>query len=110
MPLLNVLVHNSIWRAAGTGIRGSESEIRSNLCRILGAPGHACEILFVPCFGHQEQAKVTAELRILPKPDTTKEKIYAAALSVKESLSAACNAQVTVRSTLLDPSEYIAIR
>lgn len=85
-------------------------ELRDLLCAAFATEPAFCHLLVIPALGLPDQPPVAAEMHILPKPGRTAEVILDAATRARDLLAREVGGPVSVRTMLLDPAGYSAVR
>jgi len=110
VPNLKIYVDESVLAHRGQQLSAALSPIRRMLCSEFNVDASLCHLAIVPVQGLTDQAAVSAEIQILPKPERTRDLIRSACAKLRDILNAATEQRTSVRATALDPASYISLR
>lgn len=85
-------------------------ELRDLLCAELSTEPAVCHLVVIPALGLTDQPPVAVEMWVLPKPGRTRDVMLKAATRARDLLVREIGGPVSVRTTLLDPERYMALR
>ncbi|WP_284778013.1 hypothetical protein [Agrobacterium sp. lyk4-40-TYG-31] len=110
MPNMKIYVDAGRGAQTVADIRGILQPLRSMLCRELDVDVTACQIVIVDVCGLEDQPAVNAEILLLPRPERSRERITEVCKLIREIIADATGLHVAVRSGMLDPQTYVALK
>ncbi|MBN9016492.1 MAG: hypothetical protein J0H11_03680 [Rhizobiales bacterium] len=110
MPNLKIYVDEAVWAERSQQLGAALTPVRNMLCKEFNVDVSLCHLAIVPVQGLSDQASVSAEIQILPRPERTNDLIRSACEKLRDLLDQATERRSSVRATALDPATYIALR
>ncbi|WP_284757031.1 hypothetical protein [Agrobacterium sp. fls2-241-TYG-188a] len=110
MPILKIHIDFDRHPKATAAIRGALEPLRATLCRELAVDVSACQISVINIFGLDDQPQVNTEMFLLPRPERTRERITEVCKLIQKTMSETTGLHVAVRSNMLDPQTYVAVK
>lgn len=110
MPNMKIYVDSELHGQAVAKIRGILQPLRTMLCRELEVDVTACQLVVLEVVGLEDQPPVNAEILVLPRPERSRERMTEVCKMIREALAGATGLHVAVRSGMLDPKTYVALK
>lgn len=110
MPLVKIHVENALWQERQAGLKDALKPIRAMLCEVFKVDPSICQLAIIPVHGIDGQAPVAAEMRIMPRPDRTKDVVLQACERLRDMLAEAAGQPAVIRVMQLDPETYVVLR
>jgi len=110
LPNLKIYVEEAVWAEQTDRLLAALPPLREMLCREFSVDSSLCQLAILPVRGLPDQAQVSVEIQILPKPDRTRELIWSVCSQLRSQLKEVTGTLTAVRATALDPATYIALR
>ncbi len=110
MPNVKIFADKDLLAARRSEIGAALEPLRRLLCNELKVAPSACQIAVLSVLGLADQALANVEIQYLANPERTPERIKAACLALRESLTKPLGILPAVRATPLDPASYVAVK
>jgi len=110
LPNLKIYIEEAVWAKQAEPLLAALPPMREMLCREFSVDSSFCQLAILPVRGLPDQAQVSVEIQILPKPDRTRDLILSVCSQSQDQLNEVTGTLTAVRATALDPATYIALR
>ncbi|MFC0218906.1 hypothetical protein ACFFJ7_10940 [Pseudochelatococcus lubricantis] len=110
MPLLTIHVDQTIETERKERLTETLPSVRDLLCREFNVDASFCQLAVIEARGLADQARIAVEIRLLPKPERTRDLIISACEKLRGILLEATGERAAIRAFTLDPDAYIVLR
>jgi len=110
MPNMKIYIDADRYAAAVGAVRNLLLPLRGMLCHELNVDVTACQFAVLEVLGLEDQPQINVEILILPRPERTRERIIEVCTLIRTMLVDATGLHVAVRSSMLDPETYVALK
>jgi hypothetical protein len=85
-------------------------DLRAMLCSRLNVPEDLAHFVVITVKGLTDQAPLSVEAQILPKPERTRDGIRESFDALRDALTSVADVRISVRVTTVDPDNYLVLR
>jgi len=110
LPLLKIYVDEAVGTEPQAKLVEALPALRELLCRELKVDASLCQFSIVSIRGLRDQARVSVEIQLLPKPERARDALISVCGQVREFLLNVSQERAAIRVSMLDPVTYIALR
>jgi len=110
LPLLKIYVDENVGAEPRAKLSAALPALRELLCRELKVDASLCQFSIITVQGLRDQAQLSIEMQLLPKPERDREALLPVCDQVRQALLDVTQERAAVRVSMLDPETYIAVR